>query len=68
MRIYRVSFLVKKGGDTNYICDVYAPNKKSAIEIVSEKWYENHIAHAFHLNAEKIDKFEYDGLYRLREY
>ena len=62
MSVYRVSFMTKKGGIKDYVCDVTAKNKSEAITNVSEKWYKNNTAHAFQMNASKIDKPVYDEI------
>ena len=62
MNIYRVSFVTKKGSIKNYVCDVTAKNKSESIKKVSEMWYQDNIAHAFQMSAEKIEKLVYNRI------
>ena len=71
MKVYKVEFLIRKNGETNYFIYVNAKNQRDAKEIVKSLWAINlRVSHMFHITAKRSDlsKYELDRFYRVREY
>ena len=70
MKIYKVEFLVRKQGETNYFIYIEAKNQRNAKEAARQIWGKNHCSHMFHLTAKSanLDHYKIDTFYRIREY
>lgn len=57
MKIYNVTALVKKGGESVWSISVMANNAKDAKALARSLWF--HDAHLFGIRAEKADSMKY---------
>ena len=67
--MYRINFIVKKGGYKDYVIDVEADNLKEARGIVESLWYENSSAHMFHIKVRRLkdtEEFLYNYFKRIK--
>jgi len=59
MKIYKVTALVKKGGEAVWSISVMAKNAKDAKALAKTLWFRD--AHLFGITAEKTDSMEYSS-------
>ena len=52
--LYEITFQIKRGNWINYIIHIEAFNKKEAISIAKDYWYENYKPHMFHIESRKV--------------
>lgn len=56
--LYRVKFLIKRGGKRYYVIDLAADNAKEAKEEAKKMWYNDHSNHMFNIEVRRLNDTE----------